>query len=697
MCEAELKAASGQTLATYVPPDVSRFPGDVFSGRRIPIAELEADSKNRVLSGDELSGKSALVHWLSARKNSVRRADSPKLSTVVDYRIIEAGQDIRNTLIRRLAGFGLTAAQAEYVLSIGKLELFFDNFSPHDSNALANFESFFAECPRLRWTVATRGSARYMPSQAPTAFSKDGLTYYQLVETTMPTVLRMIENHEQGKSADSPRAIVDKVFRSINNLRAPRTIFYVQSMVDVFLSNSSVEPLNRYLLIENLLSDRIRSAHREMLPNRPIDMEMLETFIGQIAHLLMKRSDAYLSKGDFYQLVEDFIDRKGIQKKRFDADTILKILNCSFVLREYEPGFGFMMPSVEDYFLAKHMSRDEGFRSLIMSADGLLAYPTVAELYIAQNPSDRPRIEEVLGLLDAFQAEVAPFVDEIRDSAVATIASAHPGGSLQLQDGIIERLGKLENEEDGTPLRFEEPQPVGRTKRIRFATEERGAVFLQLGASILGITRTLDQNERIQIFGRLKGVLLTTIHSLPMIAHHLAEGGEITFRGTSLKADYVGELAVPEDRFYIILRSMIFNLFRNFATWSGSPTFFKAAVRLRAEEEDELVRSALFTQNIEADLADSLDFIPAISTGVDSLILKDILVNTYLDAMTLVPLERADEARAIQRLVEVTFELHPAKSKDEASILKHKDQLSKHFNERIGLNRYLGRLGSAKR
>lgn len=690
--ENELLVASGRGLDRFVAPDLTCFPEDQFSGRRASLKAFEDDKNNRVISGDELSGKSSLVHYLSARANEKSDAGEINIAMVIDYRMIETNHNLEEVVLKRLSALQLTSSQAAYILSIGKLDLFFDNFDPNQSVALASFEKFFSDYPSIRWTVATRGGQRYSPSRAPAAFSKDRITYYQLLEISMPTVIKMIESHSNASAVDKPRAVVEQVFRSINNLRAPRTIFYVTSMVDVFLSDGSVEPLNRYLLIENLLSDRIRAAHKEALPNQPVDMEMLETFIGQLAHTLMVRSDAYISKAGFYALVEDFIERKGIQRKRFDPDVVLDILVNSFVLRDYEIGYGFMMLSVEDYFLAKHMSKDAEFRSHIMSAEGLLTYPSVAEFYVAQNPSDRPRIEEILALIDEFQAEVTPIVEEVRESSVVAIRNAHPGATLEVQDGILERLGKIEDADEPTSLRFDDPQPVGRTKRVRFASEEKGAVFLQLGASILGVTRTLDQSDRIAIFKRLRSALLTSVHALPMIAQHLADGGEITFRGASVKADYVGELAVEENRFYLILRGMLYNLYKNFATWSGSPSFYNAAAALRAEEENELVRSALFAQNIEADLSDALEAIPEISTDIDSVILKEILVRLYVDAMTLVPLDRSDEARALERLVDVTIELDPPKSQNERAMLNHRNKLRQYYSDRIGFSAYVGKL-----
>lgn len=694
----ELRLATGRDLTSFVPPDISHFPVDQFSGRRTTISAVESDVNNRVLSGEELSGKSSLMHYLSARVASGKNNKSRPIPIVLDYRSIEAGHDLADAVIKKLTALSLTKSQAEYALTVGRVEIYFDNFDPNVSAALSAFHSYFSTYPLLRWTVATRGDQRFMPSRAPASFPRERITYYQLTETTLPTVLKMIENHESGRSVERPRAVVEQVFRSINNLRAPRTIFYVKSMVDVFLTDASVEPLNRYLLIENLLSERIRGAHKDALPYQPVDMEMLETFIGQVAYRLMERSQPYVSKADFYALVQDFVERKGIQRKRFDADVVLQILTRSFVLREYEFGYGFMMLSIEDYFLAKHMGKDEAFRTYIMSTEGLLTYPTVAEYYVAQNPSDKPRIEQILSLIDGFVAEVAPLLDVIRESSTAAISSARPGSVLPLQDELVDMLGQLQAAEEPTSVKFGDPSPVGRTKRVRFAIEERGAVFLQLGATILGVTRTLDQAERIEIFKRLRSVLLTSLHALPVIAQHLAEGGEVTFRGTTLKADYVGDLAVKENRFYIILRGIIYNLFKNFGTWAGSPSFYNAAVKLREEEGNEFVKAALFAQNIEADLSEALRFIQDIATEADSLVIKEILVRLYLDAMTLVPLERALETRAVDQLVDVAIELKPPAKNETTSIERHKSRLRQAYSDRIGFNAYIGRLikGSPK-
>lgn len=695
-CDRELRALCGRSPDKFVCPDLVLYSEDQFSAKRVKFDSFLSDSNRRVLSGDELSGKTSFSYYCAFIANGDDSFNG--IGLVIDYRALSTDRDIDALIIERLQSFGLTKAQGSYILDVGLVDLWFDNFDPDQEASLAKFNRFFQQRPSLAWSAAMRGGQRYLPSQAPSSFPKEGISYYELSEVTLPTVLTMIEEHKDGAGVERPRAVVERVFRSINNLRAPRTVFYVDSLVDMFLSDGSVEPLNRYLLIENLLSEKIRQSHKARLPNQAVDMDMLETFIGQIAHYLLENEKPYISKAEYYRLAEQFIERKGLQPKRFDPDSILHILTDSFVLRNYYGSFGFMMMSVEDYFLAKHMGRDEEFRRSVMSEEGLLTLPSVAEYYIAQNPSDRARIDQIFEIIDNFENEVWPLLSQVSETTLKSIQNAVPGSPSALQEEIIEELSEIEApREDEVLVVSQNPQQLGKTKRLKFSTEERGAVFLQLGASILGVTRTLDQSERIEIFKRLRKVLMISLTGVPLIAQHLADGGEVKFRGTTVKADYVGKLAIPEERFYIILRGMIYNVMKHFATWAGSPSFFNASVKLREEETEELIRSALFAQNIEADLAEAIHFIPEIGKTIDSVVLKEIVIRLFLDAMTLVPLERKDEQKAIDSLVEATVEIgKPEGIKNNDMMNVYKNKLRQDYTDKIGLNTYMGKLVKPK-
>lgn len=690
-CRSELSVSYRRPSEKYVVPDLVIYHSDHFSGKRIAYEKFQSDENCRVISGDELSGKTSFTNYSAMLANA--DSDGGKISVVIDFRVLSTEKDLASVLIKKLKAFGLSTPQAEHIFQIGLLDLWFDNFDADNGKAVKKFFDFTSKWPRLRWTLAVRGSQRYLHSSSPSCFPNDGITYYELAEISLPTVLAMIECHDDGAQLDKPRAVVERVFRSINNLRAPRTIFYVDSLVDMFLNNAAVEPLNRYLLIENLLSERIRNAHKLHLPDQAVDMEMVETFIGKVAHFLLESEVPYLSKVSFYNLVEEFVERKGIQPKRFNADSILRILIDSFVLREYDDGYAFMMLSIEDYFLAKHMGRDKEFKDAVMSPAGLLKLPSVAEYYIAQNPSDRDRINQIFGIIEEFEKEVWPLIEGLAEKTRQSINSAMPGNPSDLQEALIDEFGEIESASDSTLVLSDDPEMVGKTKRMKFSSEERGAVFLQLGSSILGVTRTLDQPERVEIFKRLRRVLLISLNGVPLIAQHLADGGEVKVRGVNVKADYVGQLSKDDDRFYIILRGMLYNVFRYFATWAGSPSFFNAAVKLRHDEEDELIVAALFAQNIEADLSEAVQFIPEIPKALSSPILKEIVLRLFMDAMSLVPLDRDEEKSAIDRLVEATTAINPPKNSATARNLQlHKNQLRQEFIDKIGLSAYIGKL-----
>ena len=690
-CQNELATSYRRPSKEYVAPDLVIYSEDQFSGKRIKHETFLGDQNNRVISGDELSGKTSFLNFSAMRSNELR--DNGKVSLTIDFRILSAGKDLEHVVTKKLKSFGLTSPQSDHFLEVGLVSLWFDNFDADNSKSVRKFFDFFSKWPRIKWTIAVRGTQRYLHSRSPAAFPDEGISYYELSEISLRTVLAMIERHEEGKEIEKPRAVVERVFRSINNLRAPRTVFYVDSLVNLFLSDGSVEPLNRYLLIENLLSERIRHAHKIHLPNQAVDMEMVETFIGLVAHFLLENEQPYLSKADYYGLVASFVERKGLQPKRFSADSILKILIDSFVLREYEDGFAFIMLSIEDYFLAKHMSRDERFRTSVMSMEGLLKLPSVAEYYIAQNPSDRIRIEQIFEIIRKFEEESWPLIESLEQSTLVAIQTALPGNPSKLQEELIDQFGEVEADDDATLVVSERPERIGQTKRVRFSSEERGSVFLQLGASILGVTRTLDQSDRVKIFERLRKILLISLNGVPLIAQHLADGGEVKVRGVNIKADYVGALSNDEDRFYLILRGMLYNVLQHFATWAGSPSFFNAAVKLRQYETDELIAAALFAQNIEADLNEAIQFIPEIKNSIESPILQEITLRLFVDAMSLVPLDSAEEKSAIDRLVDATIAINPPKAAQNPQRLElQKNRLRQDFREKIGLSAFVGKL-----
>lgn len=690
--ETDLEAFSGQALSCYIPPDMMKFTEDQFSGRRASIDEIASERGNLCISGYDLSGKSSLLNYLCYLNNQACSDASGCIGIMMDFREFSDVSDGKDFLFKRMSQFGGGNRQSEYLLRIGKIRLFIDNIDPTDIKASEVLFGLTRKFPKLKWTVATRGSERFMPSRAPVEFEAHRPKYFQTSETTLPTVLKMIENHKDCNNTDQPRSVVQQVFRSIQNLNAPRSMFYVGSMLDIFLTDASVEPLNRYLLIENLISERIREAHRIVFPGQPVDTQMLDALIGQFAYDLLQRQAQISSKAQFLTLVEDFIEKKGIQRKRFEPEKVLDTLLKANVLRSYSNGYGFIILSVEDYFLAKHMNQDEPFREKVLTEQGLLTLPGVAEYYVAQNPNDRPRIEKIFEIIANFEKEVAPLIEEISESAVRAIQSASPGHDLNLQQELIDDLALVDDAEEASMLQFAEPIPIGQTNRVKRTVEERGAVLLQLGASVLGVTRTLDQNERIEIFGRLRNLLLTCIKGVPMLAHHLADGHVVKFRGVNVKAEYTGQLKVQEDRFYIILRGILHNMFKNFSTWSGSPSFFKSAVELRKGEDDEFVATALYAQNIEADLSEALDFVPEVTTTVESLVLREIVARLYIDAMTLVPLERDVEARGVDKLVDLTAEIDPPKGSAKPDQMRqYKDRLRRHYSEEIGLNTYIGR------
>lgn len=170
----------------------------------------------------------------------------------------------------------------------------------------------------------------------------------------------------------------------------------------------------------------------------------------------------------------------------------------------------------------------------------------------------------------------------------------------------------------------------------------------------------------------------------------------MNYRGITIRAEYKGELAIDENRYYLILRTMIHNVLKRFAIWAGSPSFFNAAVQLRSEEDDELILAALFAQNIEADLAEAVKFISDIDNTISAHILKDTLIRQYVEAMMLVPFKREDQVSAIDKLVDIITTLNPPpKSANPKALERYKNEKRQQFINRLSFNQFIGKLGKS--
>lgn len=684
----EIESVTGRSAECYVAPDLARHSAGQMTPYTSHVNEMLLEKGNVLVSGNELCGKSALLAYSCVVFNKDVALDEPVIGILVNFTDLKQSVDLRRTVIDRLCVHDLSRAEAAQILSSGKCRIFIDNVDTTDvSGGNKVFDALAAS--DIRWTAATRGGSVFNSAQAPAIVEGREVAYYQITELTIPTVEKMISLRPDLQSTGGDRKLVERVFKSAQNLNTPRNAYYVSRLLEVFAHNGSAEPLNRYLLIENIISEGLRQAHRLHFPGSALDVALLDSLVGAIAYGMYTRKRWSLPFVEVLQAVTKFGDDKGIQPKRFQAELILDLLFDARVLRRHGHDVRFAISTYEDYFLAKHMSHDEEFASYAVSLEGVLALPGVVEFFIAQNPSDARRIADVMQHAANFVADVREFHDEIGADAREAIRTAAPSlGSEQIRQITAD----IEKQAGDDVFVVGVDQPRAPNDRIQYSIAEQGAVLLQLGASILGLTRTLDRDKRVDIFQRIKPVLVIVLTLMPIIAQRLADGSEIRVRGTVIKAERRGPLAKDEDRYYLLLRSMLYNALANFATWAGSNSFYSSAQDLRATETDELVKAALHAQNIEADLSEAVGDISSVLNTADSMVLREVLQYYYIDALTLVPLHREEQERAVAALADLASNIRPlGKLTSKDALARQKDALRRQYNEKIGYNTYIGK------
>lgn len=643
---------------TYVHPPLAVFEDNELSSKACLPDRLMSDAGIVVLCGDELSGKTTLA--VQGVYEANLNHDEPITVLFLDFRELET-ETIENTVVKRLRAAGCTTDEAKMFLKNRAVKIVIDNFSPSRRRVKDLFRSFVDTYPEAPIVLITAGGGHFSPSNAPN-FLSDTTTYFRIQDVTRETAIRMATGMPEAVGVDGTR-LAGRVFKSISSLGAPRNVFYVQHLIRMYVSDAAVEPLNQFLMQKKIITDSMSAAHKLHWPGVAYDADVIEMFIGEIAYGLYKRKASFVSQGELFTHIEEFRSRKGKVRKEFPEDVVFKVLKSSYLLREYEDGIGFMVTGLEDYFLAKHMTHDSGFRDYVLSEEGLLNLPSVAQLYVAQNPSESDRIEIIFGHIDTLVRELEPLNGPETEVLREAIEKARPKSFNSLKDKVVDRLNVLKGENEDPEITLGGSDSVVELgSRIKYSQEERAAIYIQLGASVIGVTRTLDAKDRKALFVRLKPLLVIAMKSASMLAQHLADGNTIKLRGTTIKANYVGALKEDENRFYLILAGMLANLSNSFGTWSGSLSFYASAEELLADETDPLICAALLSQQVEADCEAAFSHITSIADKLAHPALMGFTIENFLDGIRMSPPEAKEtEKQALHQLAEVVAIMDPPK------------------------------------
>lgn len=644
----------------YVEPLMAYYDGSQLNSILCQPYKFIEERGIIVVGGDELSGKSTLVVEASVNSNLSPTTDC--ITLLLDFRALDT-DNIFTALTRQLRNSGCSDLEANNLLELGAAKVILDNFAPSKVRIKELLIEFHTSYPDVTLILVTAGGGQYSPSNSP-SFLPESTIFYRLQDVTREIALKMAAGMpDSGVGNDLKLAA--RVFKSISSLGAPRSVFYVQNLLRMYMQDAAVEPLNQYLMQRNIITESMTYAHKKHWINKPYDADTMEMFIGELAFILYDKNISFVSKGELYTHIEQFQKRKGMLPKHFPADLIYNILRSSHLLREYEHGIGFMVTGLEDYFLAKHMTFNNNFRDYVLSDEGLLRLPSVAQLYVAQNPNDIDRIEIIFGKIDGLVDELKTDFRDLEDDVLReAINQARPNSINKLKKEVNDELAKLAEEETLDEIVLAPRDSMVRLgQRVNFAQEERAAIYIQLGASIIGVTRTLDAGPRKQLFDRLKPLIVIAMQSSAMLAQHLADGKSIKVRGTTIRANYVGRLKEEENRFFLILTSMLSNISNSFGVWAGSLSFYASAKELLEVEVDPLIATALLSQQVEADCEEAFQHLPQVINKTQYPALMSITVENYLDGIRMAPPESKDLGKqALHNLSEIVSEMSPPKA-----------------------------------
>ena len=332
---------------SFVQPDLSSAKARASENRKISVEEIAGNKNNCYISGEEISGKSSLLFKICEVGN---QGTYGKVFLYLNYRAIKFTHECFEKEIRReLKEIEPDFNSFYFYAQKGMLSIVLDDYTGIESKKLSALKDFIEKYPNIHFVFSNAGGASFSEAMQPSEMAGIKLDYFSLDRITANTVRQIIATISEPLSYAEQTKLIGRVFKSIHHLQAPRTIFYVQNFVDLFVNEGGIEPLNKYLLVSNLLSAQMRQAWSQVFPDDLYDKYKVEAYIGFLVYNLHNDGKVIFSKDYFYEIASRYKADIGF---KFDSDEYFKFIRLSKLLSRYGDDYAFSIPSFEHYFLS---------------------------------------------------------------------------------------------------------------------------------------------------------------------------------------------------------------------------------------------------------------------------------------------------------------------------------------------------------
>ncbi len=340
----------------------------------ITLDELIEEEKNVVFIGDQESGKTTLLNFISSRYLEPANMSAAKVPLLLNWRDLPKSSDsIRHAINNYLHNYGIEIDVNDF-LSNEKWILLIDDFDLHDKKGLVLLVSFIEEYPNQQY-MFTLNEDLLLELQVD-KIPDLGIEVNQIyIHSFGRKQIRLLAKkwYEKSTLDFTPSEVADTILYQLIDLNLPRTPFIISIILFVIEHEREYQPINKATLIQDFIEILIsKSPQEELLPGG-IDFRNIEDLLANMAKYLVETSEIRISLDDALMHLNDYFSSRGLPI-RGGVQTILDFLIQRGVLVQQGDLVSFRSIAFFEYFVAKQMIEDTEFYEVIIGEDGYLKY-----------------------------------------------------------------------------------------------------------------------------------------------------------------------------------------------------------------------------------------------------------------------------------------------------------------------------------
>lgn len=457
----------------YVEPTISNQPEQLKYNEDVQeeedentffsLADVSASNDNFIINAGREYGKTSLLQKLAIECIEGRKGKALTVPLLINFKELKTGRkQIERSLKQAIHPLDFPSeVTLEQLLKLNMVTVIVDDVNHEDKNKLNKLMEFIEEHSGNRFILCIDSDVHENFGAVWTPDSTINFNMLFLHCFSTNKLRQLVEKWTKTSDKKHNQKILDRMVENILQINVPRTPVIGSIFLAILEQNADFSPINRASMIERFIETLLGKHQPDEARRDTFDYRNKEHYLSHLAGQMVELNKYQFTHSDLIELTANYMTKYALKE---DPSRLIDVFIKSRILSDVGNTIKFKYRSVCEYFIAKQMVEDVGFREKILNSDDYLMFQNEIECLSGIKKSDIPLLEAVQKKFFELDEKLSlePRLETFSELNIRAEGSKNL--LAQVDDDLKE--GALSEEEKDQMLETHFPQDVGRKQEM---------------------------------------------------------------------------------------------------------------------------------------------------------------------------------------------------------------------------------------